>query len=77
MKRRKLEDIRLDGHWPSFRRRSAGMTALRPARPLYATSVTCECGWSARGQATEGKRLAEQRHNDHLRDVEDERLADG
>jgi hypothetical protein len=64
-----LEDVRHDGHWPSYSRSQAGFTALRPARPLYRSKVECECGWSHRGQAGFRKRDAEQAHNDHLREV--------
>jgi hypothetical protein len=70
--KRTLEEIRDDGHQPTYRRRRAGMTALRPARVLYATTVTCECGWELRGGAGNGKRWAEQHHHDHLRFVDRE-----
>lgn len=70
MGRRTLADIEAEGHYPSYSRSSAGFTALRPARPIYASRVTCSCGWTYRGQAGYRKRDAEADFRDHLREMD-------
>jgi len=66
---RLLDEIRSDGHAPTFTRRQAGYTALRPRRPVYANNVKCQCGWEFQGQARSTQRDAEREHNAHLREV--------
>ena len=61
----RLAHYRDNGHAPTFTRRTSGYGFH--GRPLYATTVACECGW--RERTNEGKREAELAHNDHLRDV--------
>lgn len=35
------------GHEPRVGRTSIGMTPTRPTRPVYGTTLTCQCGWIA------------------------------
>lgn len=67
---RTYAEIEADGHYASYSRQSAGFTALRPARPIYQSTVTCSCGYKHRGQAGYTKRDAERDFRDHLRDMD-------
>lgn len=54
------------GHtYADLSRYSRGMTAIRPARPLYGWRYTCECGESVR--TNESKRDAIRLWRDHAR----------
>lgn len=70
MPRKTLEDVRQDGHWPSYGSVYAGRTALAPSRPLMSATVRCECGWKFdSGPAGFRRPDAEREHKAHLREV--------
>lgn len=41
---RRQKDLAATGHYPTISRHQLGMTNRRPSRPLYGTTLRCECG---------------------------------
>lgn len=42
-------------HRASYGRRQCGMTSISPSRPLYCTTVICDCGWHGKVNAAPSK----------------------
>lgn len=42
---KRQERLAEPGHWPDVYKRNIGSTPTHPARPVYGTTVRCQCGW--------------------------------
>jgi hypothetical protein len=58
-------------HRPTYERRQVGMTDTKPARPLWATDVTCSCGFEDKASEPRTKDDARAVFKTHKQQAED------
>jgi hypothetical protein len=62
-----------EGHWLTVSRRQAGMTSIRPARPLYGTTGRCSCGaWNGKSNEAPskgGRKWMVEAHRTHVAQI--------